>query len=238
MQIASWIVTTLNILIVILIYFPESKDYYLFVIYIFSQSLSIIFALIITVTDPTDPISIGKDKHDKISVIATCSICETSVDPTSKHCGQCNRCVNGFDHHCKWLNTCIGYYNYKLFILLILSVFLQMASLTIYSTWILLHFIQSSKYVGVAISSILLAESFIFTVGDLNLIGLHIYLKIKGFTTFEYILEKRKKIQRLNNEKEDWKHSNTEKRSESDNYSSNTGNITVDGNRVYEKYIL
>jgi len=50
-----------------------------------------------------------------------CSFCDSIVKEDSKHCGSCNRCVDGFDHHCKWLNNCVGKKNYRLFVILKLS---------------------------------------------------------------------------------------------------------------------
>ena len=54
-----------------------------------------------------------------------CSVCDTHVQPRTKHCGQCNRCVNVFDHHCPWLNNCVGQRNYKQFAFTVGFVFLH-----------------------------------------------------------------------------------------------------------------
>ena len=54
-----------------------------------------------------------------------CSICDTHVQPRTKHCGQCNRCVSVFDHHCQWLNNCVGARNYGYFAKLIVLLFVN-----------------------------------------------------------------------------------------------------------------
>ncbi|KAL3998345.1 DHHC palmitoyltransferase family protein [Acanthocheilonema viteae] len=61
-------------------------------------------------------------KHEHVIENLFCNICLINVDPNCKHCRQCNKCISGFDHHCKWLNNCIGSVNYRLFLLLVLSV--------------------------------------------------------------------------------------------------------------------
>ncbi|KAF8367853.1 dhhc-11 [Pristionchus pacificus] len=68
---------------------------------------------------PTKPPP-GKKGH--IIQNGFCTICDVDVSGTgSKHCKRCNKCCEQFDHHCVWLNTCIGGKNYKLFLLLIIS---------------------------------------------------------------------------------------------------------------------
>ncbi|VDN02434.1 unnamed protein product [Thelazia callipaeda] len=61
-------------------------------------------------------------KHNHVIENLYCNICLIHVDPTCKHCRQCNKCISGFDHHCKWLNNCVGAVNYRLFLLLVMSV--------------------------------------------------------------------------------------------------------------------
>ena len=113
--------------------------------YYFFQLAVIVLALVIMATDPTDPISVHRRESRDSSILATCSLCNSNVNPTSKHCGQCNECVNGFDHHCKWLNTCIGLYNYKVFVVLLLAVLFNMIALSIVSAWVLIASIRKSK---------------------------------------------------------------------------------------------
>ena len=101
LQVLSWIITLMNLVIVSLLYMPNTSILEIPILFYFFQTLVIVLASIISIIDPSDPVSTGKKVLDESSTIATCSLCDTSVDPTSKHCGQCNRCVNGFDHHCK-----------------------------------------------------------------------------------------------------------------------------------------
>ena len=101
----------------------------------------------------------------------------------------------------------------------------------------LLQFIHDNYYVGTAISSILLGESFILLIGDVHLIGLHIYLKIKGLTTYEYIVEIRKKNRNVNDEVFS-KHVVPEKISDTDISRTIPGNVTIDGNKAVENSVF
>lgn len=146
----------------------------------------------------------------RISIIsqneAICSICKTSVHISSKHCRECNKCVIGFDHHCKWLNNCIGKSNYKLFCFTIGSLELLMVfelSLGIYLTNDLFTNEKASFYnieerlnledrkviIGCMLVIVIIVSVIVIAVT--NLIGIHIYLNIKGYTTYDYICKLR-----------------------------------------------
>ena len=166
----------------------------------------IISGFFATFIDPTDPISTLSlfilQRNGGIG--AVCGLCNSSVNTSSKHCGTCNRCVVGFDHHCKWINNCVGVKNYRWFIASIISLLFN--SLEVLITGVLLLVFYSidrqgvRKDFGLAINlnawvvmvAILTGFSLLCTVVVGNLIGLHAWLKIKGLTTFEYILLKRK----------------------------------------------
>ena len=115
---------------------------------------------------------------------------------TSKHCGSCDRCVDGFDHHCKWLNNCIGSLNYRLFILLINS--LEASEIILFSFEV--HAL--TKYHNRIVLALIIVDCilnfFIFLLVG-YLISIHVWLKLKGITTYEYIKAKRKeKAKKIN----------------------------------------
>jgi hypothetical protein len=54
-----------------------------------------------------------------------CLLCHVFKPDRCHHCSICNRCVLNMDHHCRiryvaWINNCIGFYNRKLFMLMLL----------------------------------------------------------------------------------------------------------------------
>ncbi|KAM5126359.1 palmitoyltransferase ZDHHC19-like [Callospermophilus lateralis] len=50
-----------------------------------------------------------------------CSKCSFHRPPRTHHCPFCNICVEDFDHHCLWVNNCIGQRNFRVFVLLLVS---------------------------------------------------------------------------------------------------------------------
>ncbi|XP_021490997.2 palmitoyltransferase ZDHHC19 [Meriones unguiculatus] len=60
-----------------------------------------------------------------------CAKCCFHRPPRTYHCPWCNICVEDFDHHCKWVNNCIGHRNFRLFMLLILSLCLYSGALLV-----------------------------------------------------------------------------------------------------------
>ncbi|RNF24675.1 palmitoyltransferase PFA3 [Trypanosoma conorhini] len=53
-----------------------------------------------------------------------CPVCATYKPQRAHHCSRCRRCVLKYDHHCPWLGRCVGFFNYKLYLLVVLYTFL------------------------------------------------------------------------------------------------------------------
>ncbi|XP_005344965.1 probable palmitoyltransferase ZDHHC19 [Microtus ochrogaster] len=68
-----------------------------------------------------------------------CPKCCFHRPPRTCHCPWCNICVEDFDHHCKWVNNCIGHRNFRLFMLLILSLCLYSGALLVSCLMFLIH---------------------------------------------------------------------------------------------------
>lgn len=200
LQVASWGVILINIIIVSVIFTPITESLFLIIFYFISLCSVLVFGTILTINDPSDPISVGKSSSPDSSITATCSLCDSIVDPNSKHCGQCNRCVAHFDHHCKWLNTCIGKCNYHYFILLLISVLSNQVILLIYSIKVLILGVNESNPLLSVFSLCFIIEAGVVVVLDINLIVLHIFLRCKGLTTYDYVVLKRSKKAQVHNE--------------------------------------
>ena len=140
-----------------------------------------------TIVDNTDPAIyyqriyiLDTKKLQKISDLYTleCKYCKLSVHEYSRHCSICNRCVYEFDHHCYWLNNCIGSKNYHTFILSCTSLIVYfMVQIVIY-----IQFSTKTFYVW-----ILLFLNAISTILPSILMGAHIFLKVKGLSTYSWV---------------------------------------------------
>ena len=114
-----------------------------------------------------------------------CALCHTRVGVRSTHCRKCDRCTAGFDHHCDWLNLCIGRANYRWFFALTCCVEVDLLlQTTILGTVLVDRNCSAGEIAGFVIGIILnvmLALIFIY------IIAFHIYISLRGLTTFEYL---------------------------------------------------
>ena len=133
------------------------------------ESISMWFYLYCAYLDPTDP-SVLRTKKIKSKralddevyerLLMYCSDCNSYVQDHSKHCGYCNKCVDKFDHHCKWINNCVGGFNYKEFILLVVS----MIFLSSYKISITIFYLKTDDYnLGMLLTSIIDPLIFFFS---------------------------------------------------------------------------
>lgn len=114
-----------------------------------------------------------------------------------------------FDHHCKWLNNCIGKKNYKSYSYLIgsfeiLNLIISISGACTISgivkknifydnlhTNFHLTVILENAYLSMLILMEILALLIVIINGQL--IGFHIFLGFKRLTTYQYIIETRKR---------------------------------------------
>ena len=152
--------------------------------------LVIVFFIFTSRIDPSDN---GKEKLIEQSY---CTLCTSIKSVRSKHCARCDRCTLEFDHHCKWVNNCIGVKNYRFFIALIVNAEGFCVFFIVVNGISLIYRIRKKEYDASALALLFIFE-LIGIIGSgflFHLIGLHVYLKYKGMTTFELILSKRKKL--------------------------------------------
>eukprot|EP01112_Ceratiomyxa_fruticulosa_P018657 TRINITY_DN6009_c0_g2_i1.p1 TRINITY_DN6009_c0_g2~~TRINITY_DN6009_c0_g2_i1.p1 ORF type:complete len:455 (+),score=53.46 TRINITY_DN6009_c0_g2_i1:282-1646(+) len=215
-QVSAWIC----ILIFAIIYYmflapslPRGLSHASYVLFSILFVSSVIGGVGVSLIDPADPnVFVDKSRAHRIveltpgtHVISSqffCSICNVHVNKTSKHCRLCDKCVSGFDHHCKWLNTCVAERNYRYFFVFIASVFGSGLLHLLTSLYLFIHYFTSPHtpfwYLQAGPLYIIVLGIVIFIdipglgfVG--HLLGFHIRLRIKGLTTYEYIISLRKK---------------------------------------------
>ncbi|CAD8092526.1 unnamed protein product [Paramecium sonneborni] len=137
-----------------------------------------------------------------------CDICYAYVQEHSKHCRNCDICCQGFDHHCKWINNCVGNLNYRMFILMISStmvlfiytmfiyIYIIILYQTNYDTLVIDNDLQTFHFtnendlnIKYLLSIIMLGDSSLIVILLLQLLIFHIYLIIKGQTTYDFLIQ-------------------------------------------------
>jgi hypothetical protein len=131
-----------------------------------------------------------------------CSTCNDYMPFRTKHCKLCKKCVEGFDHHCLYLNTCIAKKNYTPFFMLAGLGSVLSAFQLIISIWLLIlqasdetiqmNIINSfygSQVVFIVVCTILNAGVMAVFGAIVSLFGFHCFIKIKGITTYEWIVQ-------------------------------------------------
>jgi len=114
--------------------------------------------------------------------ISLCHSCHIARPLRSKHCRIMNKCVLLFDHHCPFVGTTIGLYNYRYFLIFLLSSMLVEIFTAI--TALLHHF--HSPY-SVEIGFCLVATYlFLYTFLIGGLLIYHAQLVKKNLTTNEH----------------------------------------------------
>ncbi|CAI2374379.1 unnamed protein product [Moneuplotes crassus] len=132
-----------------------------------------------------------------------CNYCQTQVTERFKHCRDCNKCIKDFDHHCWWLNTCIGSSNYKYFILYLVAYCIMNIAAIVPSFIVVCAKSKSnaeqfgSSHLAIRICAISACIiSLILSLLTLSFCGgllmFHLYLRIKGITTYEFIILRRR----------------------------------------------
>ncbi|KAI5966868.1 SWF1 [Candida pseudojiufengensis] len=176
---------------------------YLNFIYIILSMILIYLSTIIAIfSDPgiITPVSLTKYPYKPNQLIffnnKICSTCKNIKPARSKHCSICNKCYLLYDHHCIWINNCIGYYNYKWFLLFLVSninmlgygfiicfkaLNLQLQSFTFLKLWKLITKTNDSN----KITGIFIILCFIFVFIVIAFTGLHLRYIYLGVTTNE-----------------------------------------------------
>lgn len=175
---------------------------------LFTDLLVFILGLLTTITDPSDMtvreeryFRLTKQFFDDNQYEFYCNHCDANVRALSKHCGRCKRCTAHFDHHCIWLNNCIGYNNYRLFFWLLIMVILHSLGIVALGVFrVYIFYLNSKSTTSLAILCyvmVLINGAAAVLIG--YLLSYHIWLCIVGKTTYQHILEQRKRMQEREN---------------------------------------
>lgn len=218
LQLLSWLViAALSSLFYVLLASPLTAPGWRVITALYSLlfGLCLLFGLLCTLSDPTDTavkkLFEGSNESREFSSSLyprLCTRCNTHVGALSKHCNKCNRCTDRFDHHCDWLNNCIGGANYRLFVLLLGTLELWTGLELVVAGQVLggiflgrepgkslLHSFEVGDggycylmaVMGMAVTCMLIV------IGNGYLIVFHTWLRCKGLTTYDFVMERRKR---------------------------------------------
>jgi len=124
-----------------------------------------------------------------------CDTCKIIRPARAKHCKHCNHCVEVFDHHCPYTGVCIGKGNYLFFCLLLLSGMISATYVCIFSIWFIKEKWPVDDNVGgpliIGILLTIVCIILFLLIGQLSCY--HVFIVVKGKTTNEWVLNRRKK---------------------------------------------
>ena len=183
-------------------------------VYSGSLGLCLVVGFLCTIIDPTDSavkrlFAGGNDSREFSSsqYPRLCTRCNTHVGALSKHCNKCNRCTDRFDHHCDWLNNCIGGVNYRLFLVLLGTLELWTALELVVTVDVMVGIfldvepgkslirkfeVGDSGYCYIVAMMVIAVVCMLIVIGNGYLMLFHGWLRIKGLTTYDFIMERRK----------------------------------------------
>ncbi|RNF04480.1 palmitoyltransferase PFA3 [Trypanosoma rangeli] len=109
----------------------STKDWILLGISVFLFALTLWAYLAAAVTDAGRvPQAFGQHAPRSASLalrvcgaLNICPVCAAYKPQRAHHCSRCRHCVLKYDHHCPWLGRCVGFFNYKLYLLVVFYTF-------------------------------------------------------------------------------------------------------------------
>ncbi|KAJ0412642.1 hypothetical protein ATCC90586_002272 [Pythium insidiosum] len=104
----------------------------------------------------------------------------------TRHCSVCHKCIADFDHHCVYLNTCIGSRNYPLFIALLASSIVLMATELAANVYGILKS-RPRDQVRTIVISVLTVLPALQLISMLVLAVFHANLYFRGLRTYEWL---------------------------------------------------
>ena len=161
-----------------------------------------------------------RTKHKHVIENRYCNLCQSEVGFKTKHCKICDKCISDFDHHCKWLNNCVGDRNYWAFFICVSSGFIGAVLNLLCSLGLFILFFASrgnlcwwdcdypcgnqtntsvclrlfQAQIPDQLFPVLMSVECVLSLIAIGLLGelyfFHIYLRIVGLSTFDYIVRK------------------------------------------------
>mmetsp|Transcript_3486 Transcript_3486/g.8675 ORF Transcript_3486/g.8675 Transcript_3486/m.8675 type:complete len:332 (+) Transcript_3486:86-1081(+) len=199
-QVTGWVVFSSDVAIFAAICLPELQELVaqLLIGCVFGASVIVLVgaAAFATSCDPVDPrvraVEMGRTGKEDEGDLPFCNTCCAHVRHNSKHCRVCNKCVHGFDHHCIWFNNCVGEHNYWAFATAIGSVAVMTGTMIAVSVYLFFQGVLNDDVEeGIVAASVcmLLVNVPLFLL-DMQLVLFHMFLTSKGWTTYDYVLQK------------------------------------------------
>jgi hypothetical protein len=97
-------------------------------------------------------------------------------------------CIEEFDHHCIWLNTCVGRNNYISFMVLVVSISVNLA-VYLAGLGVLWREGRWEGYLGSMVAVWIVGVVVgVIEVMVVVLLGFHVFLISKGLTTIDYLI--------------------------------------------------